>query len=89
YLVGRPMPVLEDRRDWLGLAREKGVIAATLLPLEVKRLRSNPNLSVETISTLRGFDVEKFRPVQVQLSLVRPARPIQARRVMPDPSRIR
>ncbi len=89
YLVGRSMPVLEDREDWLGLARDKGAIAATLLPLEAERLRSNPNLSVETLSTLHGFDVEKFRDVRVQLSLIRAAHPAQARRAMPDPARTR
>jgi 4-amino-4-deoxy-L-arabinose transferase-like glycosyltransferase len=73
YLVGKPMPVLEYRQEWLGLAREKGAVVAALMPLEIERLRSSPYLSVETGPKLHGFDVEKFRQVWVQLSVVRPS----------------
>ncbi len=88
YLVGRPLPVLEDRAEWLGIAREKGSIVAALMPLEIKRLRSSPDLSVETTETLRGFDVEKFRPVTVQLSIVKPARAV-SRQAKAEPTSTR
>lgn len=86
YGVGHPVPVLRGKAKWLDHVTSKGPALAALYDTEIEVLSRVPQLRVEPMETISGFNHDKFRTETLRFVVVRPAVPGEVARSV-EPAR--
>lgn len=73
--VGHPIRELPLVPDLVDESLKVGTLAAALQPWEIMRIEADGRARVTVLSTIEGFDVEKFGSRTLRLALIEPIKP--------------
>lgn len=71
YALGHPAPTVRSFAELTEVIGDRSKVLTALLPAELSKFRAVPDLSVEVLETVEGFNADKGRPETVYLAAVR------------------
>ena len=71
YALGHPAPTVRSFAELTEVIGDRSKVLTALLPAELSKFRAVPDLSVQVLETVEGFNADKGRPETVYLAAVR------------------